>query len=143
MSVPADTSRKIIDYFKKRSEVSALYLFGSAAHGMQKHDSDIDIAVLIDDSKRETIGYETLRRQYYAASPYLSLRVVDIVILNTAPAYLKHRILKTGTLLFDRNKKLRVRFTTRAVLEYFDYKPIEDICLGAVAARVRRTAVGR
>lgn len=139
----ADTNRKIIDFFKKRSEVSALYLFGSAAHGMQKHDSDIDVAVLIDDSKRGAIGYETLRREYYDASPYLSLRVVDIIILNTAPTYLKHRILKTGTLLFDRNKKLRVRFTTRAMLEYFEYKSIEDICLGAVAGRFRRTAVGR
>lgn len=139
----ADTNRKIIDFFKKRTEVSALYLFGSAAHGMQTHDSDIDVAVLVDDSKRGMIEYETLRREYYAASPYLSLRGVDIVILNTASTYLKHRILKTGTLLFDRNKKLRVRFTTRAVLEYFDYKPIEDICLRAVAGRFRRSAVGR
>jgi hypothetical protein len=46
-------------------------------------------------------------------------------------------------MLFDRNRRLRVLFTARAIVEYLDYKPIEDICLGAVANRFRRATVGR
>jgi predicted nucleotidyltransferase len=141
--VLGNDKKRIINYFKTRGEVASVYLFGSAAQGAQNAESDIDIAVLVDDKKLKNIDYEALRQGYYAASPHLSLRIVDIVILNPAPPYLKHRILKTGTLLFDRNRRLRVRFTAGAVLEYFDYKPIEDICLRAVAGRFRRATVGR
>jgi hypothetical protein len=43
----------------------------------------------------------------------------------------------SGRILFDRSRKLRVSFTERAITEYLDYKPIEDICLKAVANRFR------
>ncbi|MBI3592418.1 MAG: hypothetical protein HY099_02885, partial [Nitrospirae bacterium] len=60
----------------------------------------------------------------------------------TAPTFLKHRIIKTGKVVFDRNRRLRVRFVADAIIEYLDYKPIEDICLKAVAGRFRRARVG-
>lgn len=135
--------RRIVDYFKRKAEISALYVFGSAAHGKETAESDIDIAVLIDDRKKGGKTYASLANTYYAASPKFSSRPVDIVILNTASPFLKHRIIKTGKVLFDRNRKLRVRFTAQAVIEYLDYKPIEDICLKAVAGRFRRRTVGR
>ena len=42
---------RITNYFKTRDEVSALYLFGSAARSRFTKDSDIDIAVLINERK--------------------------------------------------------------------------------------------
>jgi predicted nucleotidyltransferase len=135
--------RHIIDYFKGRDEVSALYIFGSAANSKETTESDIDIAVLINDHKKGRRTYDSLKKTYYAASPKLSIRPVDIVILNTASPFLKHRIIKTGKVLFDRNRRVRVRFTANAIIEYLDYKPIEDICLKAVAGRFREVAVGR
>ena len=87
--------------------------------------------------------FESLKKAYYAASPTFSIRPVDIVILNTAPPFLKHRIIKTGKVLLDRNKRLRTRFAANAIIEYLDYKPIEDICLRAVAGRFRRAEIGR
>jgi predicted nucleotidyltransferase len=137
-----DNIKRIIDYFKAREEVSALYLFGSAARGRQNAGSDIDVAVLVDEKKLQDKTFDILRQDYYAASPRLSLCSVDIVILNTAPPHLKHRVLKTGLLLFEKNRKLRVKFAANAILEYFDYRPIEDICLSAVARRFRGDAVG-
>lgn len=135
--------RRITDYFKGRDEISALYIFGSASIGKEMSESDIDIAVLVDDHKKGRRTYDSLRKTYYAASPKLSIRSLDIVILNTAPPFLKHRIIKDGKLLFGRNRRLRVRFATDAIIEYLDYKPIEDICLKAVAGRFRRAPVGR
>lgn len=140
---PQGDIRRIADYFKGRDEVSALYIFGSASIGKEMSESDIDIAVLVDDHKKGRRTYDSLRKTYYAASPKLSIRSLDIVILNTAPPFLKHRIIKDGKLLFDRNRRLRVRFATNAIIEYLDYKPIEDICLKAVAGRFRRASVGR
>lgn len=135
--------RRITDYFKDRDEVSALYIFGSASNGKETAESDIDIAVLINDIKKGKKNYESLRKAYYAASPKFSLRPIDIIMLNTASSFLKHHIIKTGKVLFDKNRKFRVRFTVNAIIEYLDFKPIEDICLKAVAGRFRRAALGR
>lgn len=135
--------RRVISYFRSRKEVSALYLFGSCAEGRALPQSDIDMAVLIDEKKLKRKNYEQLKNVYYKASPSFSLRQVDIAILNTASPYLKHRVIKTGKILFDRNRRLRVRFTTNAIIEYLDFKPIEDIFNKAVTNRFRRIAVGR
>ena len=134
---------RIVHYFKNRDEVSALYIFGGYVKGRKAGESDIDIAVLIDKSRFKNKDFELLKRKYYEASPRFSMRPVDIVILNTAPPFLKHQVLKTGRVLFDRNRKLRVRFTTNAIIEYLDYKPIEDICFSGVTKRFREAAVGR
>jgi hypothetical protein len=79
---------------------------------------DIDIAALIDESGLKQKNIERFRKEYYDASPGFSLGLVDIVILNTAPTFLKYQVIKTGKLLFDRNRKLRVGFTERTITEY-------------------------
>jgi len=38
---------------------------------------------------------------------------------------------------------MSVSFTERAISEYLDYKPIEDIYLKAVAKRFREKSIGR
>lgn len=138
-----DDIARIVRYFRTRDEVAALYLFGSLAEGRVTAESDIDIAVLVDEKKMKKADYGLLRGEYYRASPHFSLRSVDIVLLNAAPPYLKHRILKTGRILFDRNRKLRVKFTTDAIIEYLDFKPLEDIFNRAVAGRFKKASVGR
>ena len=134
---------RIIHYFRGRDEVSALYIFGSSAKGNRTKESDIDIAVLIDEPSLKKKDIEKFRRKYYEASPRFSLRRVDIVILNAAPVFLKYQVIKTGKILFDRNRKLRVGFTEKTINEYLDFKPILDIHLNAVASRFREKTVGR
>ena len=87
---------RIIRHFKGTDEVSTLYIFGSLGKDKKTGESDIDIAVLIDESKLQRKNFE----------------------------------------------KLRVSFTERAITEYLDYKPIEDICLKAVANRFRGKSIG-
>jgi len=134
---------RIVHYFRERDEVAALYLFGSSAKKRKTKESDIDIAVLIDESGSGKKYLERFRKAYYEASPGFSLGPVDIVILNTAPPFLKYQVLKTGRVLIDRKRKLRVGFTEKAITEYLDYKPIQDICLKAVARRCREKSIGR
>ena len=133
---------RLAQYFRDRAEVSALYLFGSFGRNRANTESDIDIAVLIDESQLKKRNFETLKKHYYAASPSFSRRPVDIVILNTASTFLKHQVLKTGKLLFDKKRKLRTTFTERAIIEYLDFKPVQDIYLNAVSRRVRRASNG-
>jgi predicted nucleotidyltransferase len=142
MSDDEDVNR-IIRYFKAAEEVLALYIFGSFGKGRKTKESDIDVAVLIDESRLKKKGFELLKRKYYAASPTFSMRPVDIVILNIAPPFLKHQVLKTDRILFDRDRKFRVKFIGRAITEYLDYKPIEDIYLKAVARRYMEKSIDR
>jgi predicted nucleotidyltransferase len=135
--------KRIVHYFKGQDEVSALYIFGGYAKGRKTGESDIDVGILVDESRSKMRNFEFFKKKYYAASPVFSMRPVDIVILNTAPPFLKHQVLKTGSVLFDRNRKLRVRFTEKAITEYLDYKPIEDIYLKSVAKRIRENPIGR
>jgi uncharacterized protein len=134
---------RIVHYFSGRDEVVSLYLFGSSAKGRKTKESDIDIAVLIDESGVKKKDIERFKKEYYEASPRFSLHPVDIVILNTAPPFLKYQVLKKGRILFDRERKLRVRFTEKAITEYLDYKPIQDIYLKAVAKRFRERTLDR
>ena len=132
---------RIRGYFSHRREVSALFLFGSFDTPQEREESDIDIAVLL--VPEEIPGRaEALRTEYYAASPAFSLRSTDIVILNTAPTFLKYHVLKTGRLLLDRDPDSRKEFTARAIQEYFDYKPLEEIYFKGMKARLRKTVHG-
>ena len=131
---------RILRYFVERPEVIALYLFGSFDTQFERADSDIDLAVLVSDKQREEL--EILKSEYYNASPRFSVRTVDIVILDTAPTYLKHRILKTGRILLDRSPSIRKEFTARVVQEYFDYKPIEDLYFSRLKTRYSRVLHG-
>jgi predicted nucleotidyltransferase len=134
---------RIIRYFRSRDEVSALYMFGSLSKERATAESDIDIAVLVSELKTKRRDFAQIKEEYYRASPRFSLRPVDIVILNTAPPFLKHQILRTGKTLFDRNRKFRAQFTAKATMEYLDFKPLQDIMLKGVADRFRRAKVGR
>jgi predicted nucleotidyltransferase len=48
MPTPSEIARQVQPVLAQRIEISAAYLFGSAAKGRMQPDSDIDIALLLD-----------------------------------------------------------------------------------------------
>lgn len=133
--------QRITDYFSQRPEVRTLFIFGTFDTPFEREDSDIDIAVLVNPSIRKEV-LESLKNEYYSASTGFSLKCVDIIILNSAPVFLKHRILKTGRLIIDRDPQYRRRFTARAIQEYLDYSFIEDVYFNEMGKRLRKAAGG-
>jgi hypothetical protein len=63
---------------------------------------------------------------------------VDLVLLEEAPAGLAYHVFRDGVVVFERDRPALVRRKARAVLEYLDFKPIEDICTRGVLAAARR-----
>jgi len=53
-------------------------------------------------------------------------RPAQVVVLNTAPVSLVHRILRDGVLVLDRVRVPWIRFEVRARNEFFDLQPIVD-----------------
>ena len=133
--------QRIMDYFSQRPEVRTLFIFGTFDTPFEREDSDIDIAVLVNPAITMD-ALESLKNEYYSASAGFSLRCVDIIILNSAPSGLKHRILKTGRFVIDRDPGYRKHFTARSVQEYFDYRFIEDIYFDKMGKRLRKAAGG-
>ena len=102
--------------------LAAAYLFGSVARGDARSDSDIDVGLLY-----ETAPALTLEAQPFMVAAELEShfgRSVDLIVMNTAPVDLVHRILAEGVLLFQANPSARIAFEVRARNEYFDMLPI-------------------
>ena len=120
-----DTSlvtRKLGDYFRERSDLAAVYLFGSVARGTAGTASDIDVGALY----RATPG-STLEAQPFADEAALSQllgRSVQLIAMNTAPVDLVHRILRDGILIIEPDRSRRIAFEVRSRNEYFDLLPI-------------------
>ncbi len=102
-------------------EVIAAYLFGSEARGAAGPGSDVNLAILLGRRPAPTL----MAQPYGLADDLQGLlrRRVDLVVLDTAPPDLVHRVLRDGILLLDRDPSTRIRFEVAARNAYFDLQP--------------------
>ena len=103
-------------------EIIAAYLFGSVARATMGARSDVDVAVLYATAPPATL--EGLPLDLEGRIEQLVKRQAQVIVLNTAPVSLVHRVLRDGVLLFDRDPSARIRFEVRARNEFFDLQPI-------------------
>jgi uncharacterized protein len=102
--------------------IVAAYLFGSVARGTAGARSDVDVAVLFEAAPPATLEGLPLDLENQIARRVG--RPAQVVVLNTAPVGLIHRVLRDGVLVFDRAPNARIRFEVRARNEFFDLQPI-------------------
>lgn len=105
-----------------RPDVAAAYLFGSLARDTPRDDSDVDVGVLFATHPRSTLDAGPLDLE--ADLERRLDRRVQVVVLNTAPADLRIRVLRAERLIVDRNPSARIRFEVGTRNEYFDLEPI-------------------
>jgi predicted nucleotidyltransferase len=118
----SDPEDKLKSYFvSKTSEVACAYLFGSAARGELRRDSDIDVAVLFE--KAPALALDGPPSRLAGDLERLLGRSVDLIVLNSAPVDLIHRVLRDGRLLCEHNPSRRVAFEVDARNQYFDLLP--------------------
>ena len=121
--------------------VDCAWLFGSVARGEAGPLSDVDVAVLL----AATVPPEARMDTAAALVEELERRCgrVDLVLLDEASPALRHRVLRDGLLLVERDARRRVAFETRSIQEYLDFKPLADIYDRALIARAREGRLGR
>ena len=109
-----------------------MWLFGSIAKGSARSDSDIDLAVLADNTT--------------ANLPILPLitelesvlgRPVDVVLLNRAGDLLRYEVRKHGRLLYERNSLARKEFEVRSRKSFEDFLHIHKKYVAKVLYGVR------
>ncbi len=116
---------KILEVAKSKTEIAAIYLFGSAAVGRLTPESDIDLGILFEQ-KPSAIELVQLQEEF---TNTLAVQA-DIVDLDAASPILRMQVLKNGIRIFTRNETRVHALFVRAVNEYDDLKrvraPIED-----------------
>lgn len=61
-------------------------------------------------------------------------RRVDLVLLDEAPPALAYRVFRDGIVLFERDHRALAERKARAILDYLDFRPIEQIAVRGVLA---------
>jgi predicted nucleotidyltransferase len=120
--VDVSLEHRIADVFSSRTDVAAVYLFGSTARGTARAGSDVDVAVLFVALPARTLNGPRLVIEGELERA-LGTRV-DLVALNDAPVDLRARVLRDGRLLVERNPSARIAFEVRTRNEAFDLEPI-------------------
>jgi hypothetical protein len=106
-----------------REEVLEAYVFGSRARGTAWPDSDVDVAVYVDEARAHDgiWGYRAeLTTDLMAA---LGTDDVDVVVLNQASILLYHRVLRDGVRALSRDLRATTTRAGQALSRYFDFLP--------------------
>lgn len=119
------------------ADVAYAVIFGSTARGTGRPDSDVDVAIeLRADAPRDvrTLGGLIARLESAVGAP------IDLVLLDEAPPALAYRVFRDGDIVMDRDHAALTARKTRAILEYLDFRPVEERCATGV---LRAAARGR
>lgn len=113
-------------YFAAQSQVLVAYLFGSQATGKAGSLSDLDTAVLLkgNPSDRECLG---VRLELVGGlMSLLHTNDVDVAILNQVSLVMRYQVLRTGRVVYCRDRQVMIDFRVRTLNKYFDLKPMLD-----------------
>jgi len=123
--------------------VVAASLIGSQATGRAGPLSDVDVAVWLAPELDLHQRHERQLELIGAASRALGTDEVDIVVLNDATPLMRHRAMRDGIRLIERDRTLRVRLETRGLLDYLDTAPLRATLAEGVRRRIAEGRFGR
>lgn len=121
----ADRLRPVLARFQ---QIAAAWLFGSAARGELRPDSDIDVGLLLHDphataaDEYAMLGELTARLEVVTAP-----RHVDVVLLEHQGPVFAHEALIDGLLILETDRERRIEFQARAVMRGIDFRPTWEI----------------
>lgn len=108
----------------KKLGISVVYLFGSKAVGLTTPLSDIDIGIVMKDSKtlEDTRAlYTTLYGLFQELYP---AKKVDIVFLQKSPLQLQYHAIKDGKVLFEDDPGITADYESYVINMNLDFKPV-------------------
>ena len=111
---------KIIKIGKENNAIQAVYLFGSQAKNQAGTNSDIDIAVLLEDNYTKKSG--EIKVKLYEELIKAGIDNIDLVILNQASALLSYEVVKENYLLYKKEDFDAASYQSLAIRKYLDFE---------------------
>lgn len=118
-----DVFKSHIDKFVEEFNISLIYIFGSFVKGTNNKNSDIDIAVLLNDE----IDAYTKLNIFGALVDIFKSENIDLVILNNVNEVLKFQVIKYGEIIYMESLYSKVMFESRIMSEYMDKEHFRNI----------------
>jgi predicted nucleotidyltransferase len=123
--------------------VLAASLIGSQARGSAGPLADVDIAVWHEPGLDSAARLQLRLALTSAAAKALGTDEIDVVLLNEATPLMRHRAIRDGRRLLERDRKTRVSLETRAIVEYLDTIPLRAELARGQRHRIREGRFGR
>lgn len=124
--------------FAGEQRIAVAWLFGSAARGTMRPDSDVDVGVVfgrdVPAAERTEVLGDLASRLEAATVPH----PVDLVALEEQGHVFVHRALQDGKRIVVHDEERRVDFESDALVWYLDFKPTWDLAAGEQVAGMRR-----
>jgi uncharacterized protein len=122
--------QELTAYLETQPAVLAAVVFGSAAAGRLRPESDLDLALLF---AHDDVPNDVAALDIRAALEQHTRRDIDLIVLNRAPTILAFQAAKKGRLIFCRDSHAYQRYVVHLISEYADFKiirrPIEEAVL--------------
>jgi predicted nucleotidyltransferase len=104
-------------------------VFGSMARGTAHARSDVDAAIALEPDEGISaldLGELIVRLERACG------RSVDIVLIHEAPPAVVYRAFRDGRLIVEKNHSRLAADKARAILEYLDFRPVEQLATRSV-----------
>lgn len=111
--------RKLSEFLSNIDSVTLAYLFGSTVRGEANCLSDIDIAVLFENTLTKKEAFDLQLKLIVDLGDVLKTKNVDLVVLNDSPMLLAFNIIRDGVILKS-DERIRVHFETGIMSRYYD-----------------------
>ncbi len=117
---------RIKTYFDSKSNIVAVYLFGSYAIGHQKSNSDVDVAVIFGfELNKDERFNRCLEYSFYLSA--ITGMEIDIVDMNSADFPLLYEIFTEGKIIIEKEREKAVQFKALKMSQYADLKYYENL----------------
>jgi len=107
--------------FGSSPDVLSAYLFGSAAEGLLREKSDIDIAVRMRQTL-SPIETSNIREKLEDVLEAVFQRKVDVTVMNRASLKMIHQVYKHGVQIYVKASLEERDFRIQKRKEYFDFQ---------------------
>jgi len=138
-----DALRQPLQCLFKQHPVCLAYLFGSQATRRTHPSSDVDVAILLDESLTSDEHFAERLRLLGDLSRIFGTDHVDLMLLNEASPLLAYETLRHGVLLYCADARTRIEFQVRTLRAYEDTMPHRRILSEAMVARIKAGTFGK
>lgn len=125
---PDELARRMRPVLERYRELAAAWLFGSAARGELRPDSDVDVGIVFRRRGETALDHHRLlgdlaSRLEEITAPY----PVDLVALEDQGPTSCHRALIEGKRILEADRERRIDFESDTIVRALDFRPTWEI----------------